>query len=320
MAMTQQPQDHDSLENRYLWDGEGPLDIEVARLEQTLAPLRYQAPRSVWRPRLLAAFAVAAVAAMLALVVWTKAPQPVSSWTVARGESAAEQMRAGQVIATDSGAPARLHSPDLGSLTVEPNSRIRLLKPARGLERLALDYGVMRAFIWAPPAKFAVNTPAATAVDLGCVYTLESDRRGDGRLAVEVGWVALQHGKLEAFIPAGASCRIRHQSGPGLPVYASADEAFRSAVSDWEQGDIEKLGEALSNARPEDALTLWHLIARTEGEQRKRVVSRFTSLVEVPASLRVEDLLAAKPAAMDAAWDSLQLGSTTWWRTWKQHL
>lgn len=318
--MTQQPQDQDSLDNRYLWNAEGPVDIDVGHLEQVLASLRYQAPRPMRRTRILSAIALAAAAAMLAFVMGSPSPEPVSSWTVARGESAAEQMRSGQVIATGANEPALLHSPDLGSLTVEPNSRIRLLKPTNKLERFALDYGVMRAVIWAPPAKFAVNTPAATAIDLGCVYTLESDRRGDGRLAVEVGWVALQHGKREAFIPAGASCRIHHQSGPGLPVYANADEAFRNAVSAWEQGEEANLAVALARARPEDALTLWHLIARTQGEQRKLVVDRFTALVEIPASLRVEDLLAAKPVAMDAAWDSLHLGTATWWRTWKQNL
>jgi hypothetical protein len=50
--------------------------------------------------------------------------------------------------------------------------------------RLALDHGAIEARIWAPPRLFFVETPSARAVDLGCVYTLEVDRAGAGRLSV----------------------------------------------------------------------------------------------------------------------------------------
>ncbi|MCW5963729.1 MAG: hypothetical protein KIT83_06810 [Bryobacterales bacterium] len=312
--MTHRHQDSKSFENPYLWDGSGPIDLEVAALERTLAPLRYRQGK---KRRFTVGVAVASIAAMAALLVWFPAPKPLSDWTL--GETAQHrQLHSGQVITTTNEAPAHIHSRRLGTLTVEPNSSLRLLHPDGKQERFALDYGTIRAFIWAPPAQFAVVTPSATAIDLGCVYTLQSDIHGDGQLAVEAGWVALQSQGLESFIPAGARCRIRGDTGPGIPVYDDATSLFRERFLDGtDLADLD-LTETLRLARPKDALSLWHLLPRTHGSQRAQVIARFSDLAPLPSSVRAADLLQLRPEAMDGAWDSLQLGSTHSWRTWKR--
>ena len=80
---------------------------------------------------------------------------------------------------------------------------------------MALDRGEIRARIWAPPRLFFVNTPSATAIDLGCAYTLQVDDRGWGKVRVETGWVAFEHKGRESFIPKDAMCATRPGVGPG---------------------------------------------------------------------------------------------------------
>lgn len=312
--MTHRPQDSKSFENQYLWDRSGPVDLEVAALERTLAPLRYRQGK---KRRFVAAIAVASIAAMAALLVWFPAPKPLSDWTLAE-TTQHRQMYSGQVVTTTGEEPVRLHSRRLGTLTVEPNSSLRLLHPDGNQQRFALDYGSIRAFIWAPPAQFAVLTASAIAIDLGCVYTLQSDIHGDGQLVVEAGWVALQSQGLESFIPAGARCQIHRDTGPGVPVYDDAISQFRERLLNGTDLAERDLSETLGLARPKDALSLWHLLPRTHGSQRAQVVARFRALVPLPASVRPADLQQLDPEAMDGAWDSLQLGSTHWWRTWKR--
>ncbi len=306
-------------DERYLWDGTGPVDPQVATLETTLAPLRYQ--RGPRRPRQYLAVAGAlagAIAATIAILVWTSVPAADSSWKLTRSDGSEQQLRVGQQVRTG-GEEVSLRSAPTGFIQLEPNSELRVLSTGTETERVALEYGAMRAVIWAPPARFGVELPAATAVDLGCIYYLETSRDGDGRLRVEMGWVALQNGGAEAFIPAGASARIDSVRGPGIPVFDDAPEAFKTAVRSVE-GDraLADLDALLRLARPRDALTLWHLLQRAQGPDRERVAGRFAALVRLPEGLDAATLAGGDPYSMDAAWNALQLGSTGWWRTWKR--
>jgi hypothetical protein len=202
---------------------------------------------------------------------------------------------------------------------MEPQSRLRLVSARGQEERFALDRGTIHALIWAPPAQFVVDTPAAKAVDLGCQYTLQVGADGAGLLTVETGWVAFQWRDLESFIPAGAVCRTRLGHGPGTPYFLDAPKDLAEAVRQFDlTGEAGALQRVLSEARPQDALTLWHLILRTQGSQRGEVFDRFTALVKLPPQAERAAILHGDRNAIDAAWNALDLGPTEWWRGWKR--
>ena len=102
-------------------------------------------------------------------------------------------------------------------------------------------------------------------------------------------------------------------------MFDDASEAFKAAVrsveGEWTQAELDAL---LQFARPRDALTLWHVLQRARGPERARVANRFATLVRLPEGLDVDSLAGGDPQSLDAAWNALQLGSTDWWRTWKQ--
>jgi hypothetical protein len=102
------------------------------------------------------------------------------------------------------------------------NSRVRLAGTGWFDHRLSLERGSIRATIFAPPRVFFVNTPSATAVDLGCAFSLAIDERGDTTLHVTSGWVALEDDRRQVFVPAGASAVTRAGSGPGTPYFDDA--------------------------------------------------------------------------------------------------
>jgi hypothetical protein len=306
-------------DTQYLWDGTGPVDIEVAALERTLAPLRYKPEPRRRKPSWgLLGGGVGAIAAMIALLVLTSTKGADSSWKLALEDGTEQRLRVGQHVTTKEDE-VHIRSVQTGYLQLEPHSELRVLDNGKGVERVALEYGSVRAVIWAPPARFGVELPAATAVDLGCIYRLQTNREGDGVLSVEAGWVALQNSRVESFIPAGASAHIDHVRGPGLPVFDDADDAFKSAVRSMEAEPTGRdLDTLLALARPRDGVTLWHLLQRTDGLERERVARQFADLVGLPEDLSVTALVSGRPESLDAAWDALGLGTTEWWRTWKQ--
>jgi FecR-like protein len=341
------------MNDDYLWDKSGPTDPEIARLEEMLGRLRSTPPvpdvskigrvgqaGQVGRVGqvtytgvrfLVPALAAAAVIALMVGLTWQTATT-APSWQVASLSGAPQigstplagegRFAVGQTLVTDANSSARVEVSTIGEVIVGSNSRVRLLETRDAHHRLALDRGSLHAIISAPPGQFVVDTPSATATDLGCVYTLRVDEDGSGMLSVGAGWVAFEERGRESFVPAGASSRMDPANGPGTPSYDDADAAFHDALDafDLERDESrrrEALRTVLQRARGRDAMTLWHLIPRVGDADRAAVVDALARHVPAPSSVSRDAVLRLDRAALDAWWNALGLLDTTWWRTWK---
>jgi hypothetical protein len=312
------------MSDEYLWNRTGPPDEEVVSLEKLLGPLAYKEPkqlrlvyrRLVYRRPVYRWLAVAAM--LLGALAFTAPywrPAPLTDWRLASGA----RLRSGQLLETGADTGTTLESQFTGHLDIDPQSRLRLVRSAGGEQRFELQRGTLHALIWAPPGRFVVDTASAKTIDLGCRYTLQVAEDGTGLLSVETGWVAFEWQRRESFIPAGAVCITRPGRGPGTPWFADAPEPLRRAVSAFDTGaDGASLAAALRAARPRDSLTVWHLMVRARGGQRAEAFERLANLVSLPAQVTREAVLRGDPAALDAAWNALNLGSTDWWREWKR--
>jgi hypothetical protein len=222
----------------------------------------------------------------------------------ARDVRAETRMRVGQWLVTDDAARAKVVVGSIGEVSLEPNSRLRLVGMAATDHRLELARGTLNAMIWAPPRLFFVNTPSATAVDLGCAYTLKVDDEGNGELEVTIGFVALEDRGRESILRTGMMCLTRRGVGPGTPFAVDAPAALRAALTrfDFERGgNPGVLSEVLAHARPEDSITLWHLLERTEGVERAAVFELLAKYSAPPASVSRAGILAGDPV-MRRAW------------------
>jgi hypothetical protein len=275
--------------------------------------------------------ALAAAAAFLLVVsgLWLSARRPGASWEVTRLASTpsggtvagVERLRVGEWLETDVSSRARVKVGAIGQVEIEPRTRLRLVDAGAASHRLALDHGVLHARIWAPPGRFFVDTPSAVAVDLGCEYTLAVDETGAGLLRVSSGWVGFEHEGRESFVPRGAACATRPGKGPGTPYYEDASDELKRGLADVDFGPAaaraEALRRVLATARREDALSLWHLLARLDGADRAAVYDRMAELVAPPDGVTREGVLAGDRRMLDRWWDALGLGTAGWWRRWK---
>jgi hypothetical protein len=312
----------------YLWDKSGPPDPDVERLEQLLSEFAYRTAPPVrrMRPRHYLGIAAAVIAiAGAAMYGWR---MQSAGWEVASLEGVPRigsnpiagkaKLTKGKWLETDSESRAQVEIGAIGDVEVAPGSRVGLVRSHASEQRMALERGRIRASIFAPPRIFIVDTPSATAVDLGCVYTLEVDDAGSGLLKVVAGWVSLEANGRESFIPATAVCLTRKGSPPGTPYFEDAPDSLRTALErfDFEKGGYEALREVLAAARPEDGLTLWHLLSKTTGPEREAVYHRMAALAPPPAGVTREGILAGDAPMLEAWWNSLGLGDASWWRKW----
>jgi hypothetical protein len=244
--------------------------------------------------------------------------------TILRGTETA-RLGVGQILETDDHSRATLNAADIGQIEVEPNTRIRLVNRKDGLNRLALDRGTIRAFIWSSPGEFVVDTPTALAVDLGCSYTLHVDDSGAGLVRTSLGWVGFKLNGRESFIPAGAACATKPKVGPGTPYMEDAPVKFREALARFDFEDpmsqqrAQDLAVILRLSRKQDALTLWHLLSRSDEEQRVKVYDRLQALVPAPAGVSKPGILRLDRSMLDAWWNELGFDDITVWRQWERN-
>jgi hypothetical protein len=304
-------------------------EIESALGRETSAQVVQLRPSSSWRMRVAIA---AVVILVLSVGVWLYNTQPgprsgpAQAWQVTRlggtptigssGISSRGSLAVGQWLETDGNSRAQIAVGTIGNVDIDENTRVKLVETQPTEHRLELARGRMSARIWAPPRLFFVDTPSAVAADLGCAYTLEVDDKGDGRLTVTSGWVALQTKERESIVPAEASCETKLGTGPGTPYFDDSTAEFREALKtiDFSQDRTAKadaLTAMLNQSRPRDTLTLWHLLPRVNGEERVRVYEKMEAFAPPPNGVTREGVLKLDPkmleqwgVALEKSWGS----------------
>jgi ferric-dicitrate binding protein FerR (iron transport regulator) len=312
-----------------------PLRYEPRAMSATpraaVTPLRPR-PRAWWG--VLAAAAIAAIATTATVrsmresahmpPVAARLPKPPKpalpaspSFSVERIEgaprvgaapiAAASRLGVGEWLETDASSRARIAIADIGSVEVAAGSRVRLAATGPSQHRLDLDHGAISARVDAPPRLFVVGTRAATAVDLGCAYTLRVDEQGKGLLRVKSGFVSLEDGGRSSLVQAGAACETRPGKGPGTPWFEDAPSKLREALArfDFEDGGAAALDAILASARARDAITIWHLVRRADEGARDRVIERLRALAPPPKSVSMRDARALDDKALNRWRDAI---------------
>jgi hypothetical protein len=296
--------------------GKDKLELPLAKAPDSIwvsieAALDRGEPRTARRPPIAGILALAAAAAVVVgIFVWRASAPPKVTLEVVRVDGrpsvgakplgAAGRIAVGEWLRTDASSSARITLGDIGTVQIAPNTQVQVLASRPQEQRLKLARGEISASVTAPPRLFFVDTPASTAVDLGCAYTMKADPDGNGLLQVTLGWVSLEWEGRESLVPAGASCRTRQKVGPGTPYFDDAPQRLVGALSDFDfsQGGDAALASVLDEARVRDTLTLWHLLSRVAPSQRPRVYDRIAELVPVPKGVSRNKALQLDPATL----------------------
>jgi hypothetical protein len=126
------------------------------------------------------------------------------------------------------------------------------------------------------------------------------DSLGNGLLHVTAGEVAFQGTGYEARVPMGAIVVTRAGVGPGIPYVEDAPEALRRALAAFD------VRAALAATRPDDAISLWHLLRRVDAPLRGAVYDRLAALVPPPPGVTRAAALALDDPALEAYWHRIK--------------
>jgi len=221
--------------------------------------------------------------------------------------AASGRLRVGDWLQTDDSSRALIAVGRIGEVEVQPETRLQLLAATPQDHRLSLARGAIAAKVDAVPRLFFVETPAGTAIDLGCAYTLETDSLGNGLLHVTGGEVEFQTGNRSSRVPLGALMQIRPTVGPGTPYVDDAPAPFVRALTviDFDNGGARATRNALTLARAQDAISLWHLLQRVDSTLRGAVYDRLAALVPPPPGVTRRGAIALHSRDLEGYWTKI---------------
>ncbi|MBL8953761.1 MAG: FecR domain-containing protein [Myxococcaceae bacterium] len=277
----------------YLYDKQGEGDADLLALEQRLGEAGYRPKLRARRWPVLVAAGLAVAATLAFFVAPRGTALPVT--TASGGQSS---LAVGRWLEPDEAATIAVA--DIGRVTVEPSSRVRIVETHAQRHRLELVRGALHAKVVAPPRLFVVDTPSAQAVDLGCEYDLSVEADGATKLVVTHGEVSLEGGGVSSRVSVGAQARSKKGQPPGVPRSVKAGAQVTAALDAFEQGG--ELAQVLEVAEAGDAVSLWNLLARVNGgAQREAVLDRLLALTGARGIDRAK-VLALDAPALETLW------------------
>ncbi|MEO8210151.1 MAG: FecR domain-containing protein [bacterium] len=204
-----------------------------------------------------------------------------------------DSIKEGQFITTNDSSRAELIIANLGSVLIEPNSKVIFVKSGEGNNRILVEYGTIDADMNSKQKTFFVEMPSAVASDMGGEYTLTIDSTGDGLVYVKSGKVEVQADNSKgAIIPAGNLVVTRKDLGVGTPFNENSSDKFKNALFNLDFG---KCGGAcvrtlLNSAKMSDAVTLVNLIEKVDNEYKDDVYSRVAKFVAPPRAIHNDSI------------------------------
>ena len=216
-------------------------------------------------------------------------------------------IKTGEWLQTNSVSRARLNVGSIGEIDVQPSSKIKLLGSPKDEYKISLKEGKIHAVIWSSPGTFSVETPSATAIDFGCIYTLEVNKDGSGLLKVMSGCVELKSGNTKSLIPAEAMCKTDKTFGTGTPYFNDATTEFKDALNNFDQNKDKSsaLSTLLKESRKKDALTLWHILTKVKDNQKQETYNRIAELVNIPSTVTLQGIMNGNKEMMTALLETL---------------
>ncbi|MBD9478763.1 hypothetical protein [Pseudoxanthomonas sp. PXM02] len=342
------PNDDAPRDDDYLWDRNGPVDDQVARLERQLsahrwrrAPLRQAVrtdppPQRRLRPRVR--WAMAAALAVLAVGLYGGYEHRLrwpagQAWQIASVSGAVRvdgapadahaTLDTGSVLETGQGAHVRVRVARIGEMVLGEGARLRLVETRSGRHRTQLEHGRLWARIWAPPGSFGIATPAGDVFDLGCEFVLDAGPQGAGSLAVRSGWVQVDNAWREVLVPQGARVDFGPGGRPGIPYDAGASAAFLSALREVDEDPAQRqpagaaVARLIEHARPQDAISLLSLLQAHPVLAEGPVFDRLSSFLPADARVTRAAIRASGASALSPWWDALPYPRIKrWWMQW----
>jgi len=214
-----------------------------------------------------------------------------------------------EMLETNSITRLQIQIPNLGSIFIEPESKIERLKS----NKIRLLQGAILSMKNGAKEFLSIDVPGAEIKDyfLGGQFRLDLAEPKVSILEVIDGWVLVEKDNLETLVLPNHFCKIMADSGVGLPYHNGSSNELINAINDYcftRPGNEEDLISILTKADVSNSVTLWNLMKRVTRKQRDMVIyTIFGLLGDPPQGVTDEGLRTLNPEMLQKLIEEIEL-------------
>lgn len=224
-------------------------------------------------------------------VVSVKGSPKINDMNIVSSDSVKE----GQWITTDSVSIAELIIADIGKVTIEPDSKVILVKGADSTQQIFVEYGMVNTENKSGDNRsFKVGIPSAVAENKGGSYSLKIDKNGDGMIVVKSGKVDVLSANKNAIVPAGNIVMTKNGLGVGTPFNEQSSPGFKNALFNFDFGNCNDacMNVIIKNAKMTDAVSLLNILngGKAVTETKEEIYNKVVTLIPPRAPVHKDSL------------------------------
>ncbi|MBK9332533.1 MAG: FecR domain-containing protein [Ignavibacteria bacterium] len=206
-----------------------------------------------------------------------------------------DSIKEGQWITTDSVSIAELIIADIGKVTIEPDSKVILVKGADSTRQIFVEYGMVNTETQNGDNRaFKVGIPSAVAENKGGSYSLKIDKNGDGMIVVKSGKVDVLSTNKNAIVPAGNIVMTKNGLGVGTPFNEQSSPGFKNALFNYDFGNCNDacMNIIIDNAKMTDAVSLINILngSKAVNETKEEIYNKVANLIPPRAPVHKDSL------------------------------
>lgn len=205
----------------------------------------------------------------------------------------------GDILKTNGSSKALIKIPEIGQIEIQPGTILRRLEKNFTLK---MEIGKINVNENSTAESLTVDIPNASINDFtpGSNYSISLNDAGTAFLYVKKSWEKIKDNKFSTFVTPGFYCEIVFGRGAGVPYSKNSSKEFADDITrfSFNTYTTELLDRILSEAKRENAVSLWNMIERVNSEDRIKVVVTLEKLVPLPQGVSEDSIITLNDKAL----------------------
>jgi hypothetical protein len=213
----------------------------------------------------------------------------------------------GEWLTTKDSSQVTLYVPQTGRIELNSNSRVILLNPKNGDNKIILRKGVIKIITTTQIPYLEVELKHCSIKDIGGVFTVSRNEDGNAKVFVNFGMVEILYKDISYLLDEGYNCELIEGKQPGTPYRFDAADSLKNFVREFDlEKNEELIDKIISEAVSSDALTLLALIPKVTPIKRQILFQKVSNFFPPPKDVTRMGIVTLNSDMLDSWWNEIE--------------
>jgi hypothetical protein len=213
----------------------------------------------------------------------------------------------GEWLTTKDSSQVILYVPQTGRIELNSNSKVLLLNPKNGDNRIILKKGTIKIITTAQIPYLVVELNNYSIRDIGGVFTVSKPEDGTQKVFVNFGIVEILYKGNYYLLDEGYNCELVGGKQPGTPYRFDSTDSLKYFVHEFDSSKSDELiDKIILESAASDALTLLALIPKVSPIKRQILFQKISNFFTPPKDVTRMGIVTLNHDMLDSWWNEIE--------------